>query len=134
MSISIVFSYPITIYPTNQVLQSFFLPCLSDESKLKAFLRFLLNGCVLLLGSYFSNIFYANLDTIIAFSGVVLGSVVILIIPTMCHYKIIASRLSQDQRGKHKLIDLVIIGFAVIVATMVVVVKIIHLREGTADL
>ena len=92
MCINIVFSYSVTIYPCNQVLQSIFLPCLSDKSTLKSILSLLLNGAILFLGCYLAIIFYVSLDSYLAFSGVILGSLVVLIIPAMCHYKLIADR------------------------------------------
>ena len=87
---NIMFSYPLTIYPTNVVLDSilFRRPRYHAEN----FIRL----CVLILGMQLAIHFYDKLDKILALSGTLLGTSVVLFLPALCHYKLMQSSNKVD--------------------------------------
>ena len=89
---NLVFSYPLTIYPTNIVLDSMLFGSLDETSKLRIFLEGLSRTVVLIIGMLLAIFFYDSLDKVLALSGTMLGTTVVLFIPAVCHYRLIASK------------------------------------------
>ena len=94
--INLVFSYPLTIYPTNTILEGFILSGISKENTtirlvLENFSRF----CICVLGCFCSIIFQAKLDQFLGISGAVLGIPIILIVPSICHFKLCAKTKAE---------------------------------------
>jgi hypothetical protein len=93
--LNLVFSYPLTVYPTNRIIESFLFMKMKEETTLKAWLMNLSRTVVVFLGCYFSILFKATLDDFLGVSGAVLGISIILIIPTLCHYNVVAKTKSE---------------------------------------
>jgi len=90
-SINIMFSYPITIFPTNQILEEIFLSRFAENSTYRNFFFRLICTIVLILGLVSAVQFYHDLDKILATTGVAFGTFVVLFVPSLCHYKLIAT-------------------------------------------
>ena len=88
--INLVFSYPLTIFPTNKIIESFLFRCMPRVTFTRKWLKNLSRTVVCFLGCWFSILFRANLDDFLGVSGAVLGVSIILIMPTLCHYKLVA--------------------------------------------
>ena len=90
-SFNIMFSYPITIFPTNQILDEMLLARFPENSTLRVVSFRLICTLVLLLGLVSAIQFYHDLDKILATTGVAFGTFVVLFVPSLCHYKLIAT-------------------------------------------
>ena len=88
--LNLVFSYPLTIYPTNKIIESFLFVRMKEVTTKRKWLKNLSRTVVAFLGCYFSILFKDVLDDFLGVTGAVLGISIILIIPTLCHYKICA--------------------------------------------
>lgn len=106
-----MFSYPVTVYPTNQVIQSTFFINYDEGSYSRNLLNSIASTIVLALGLLFAIQYYSKLDTLLATTALLIGAPVVLIIPSLCHYKLIAAR---KDTGNDRCIDLSIIIYAVI--------------------
>ena len=87
---NILFSYPTTIYPTNLIIDSCLfrrIENLPSKHKIKENISHTL---VLLAGILLAVFFYEKLDKLLALSGTILGTMLVLFIPSMCHYKLVA--------------------------------------------
>ena len=111
-SANIVFSYPITIFPTNQILDEMLLARLPENSTHRVALFRLICTIVLTLGLVCAIQFYHDLDKILATTGVAFGTFVVLFVPSLCHYRLIATHPKfGSKRARH--VDLFIISYSV---------------------
>ena len=85
--LNLVFSYPLTIFPANKIIESFIFANMKEVTTLRKWLKNLSRTVVVFLGCYFSILFKEELDDFLGVTGAVLGISIILIIPTLCHYK-----------------------------------------------
>ena len=85
--LNLVFSYPLCIYPTNKIIESFLFVKMKEVTTLRKWLKNLSRTIIVFLGCYFSILFKESLDDFLGVTGAVLGISIILIIPTLCHYK-----------------------------------------------
>lgn len=107
--VNLVFSYPLTIYPTNKSIESFLFVRMLENTWQRKWLKNLSRTVVCFLGCFLSITFTNVLDHFLGVSGAVLGIPIILITPTLCHYKLVAeSKLS-------KRVDVAFILFAIAV-------------------
>lgn len=60
--VNLVFSYPITIHPTNNILESFLFAFLNPESKVRYWLSNFTRMVICFLGCFFSIMFQSRLD------------------------------------------------------------------------
>jgi hypothetical protein len=93
-----MFSYPLTIYPTNVILDSIvfdrIIKMQEGSTKRYWYENFLRVG-VLMIGLILAVFFYDKLDKVLAASGTLLGTTVVLLVPTLCHIRIIGWSLSN---------------------------------------
>jgi len=85
--INLVFSYPLTIYPANQILENFMFGSLKHSRKttLRKWLKNLSRFLVVTAGCACSIFLQPILDQFLGISGAVIGIPIILIVPTLCH-------------------------------------------------
>jgi amino acid permease len=108
--INILFSYVITIYPTNQVLQGLFFSKFDEDTNSRRVFNAFGSLVILILGFTCAITFYSTLDRFLGVSGVLIGCPVILIIPCLCHYML----LSRNGKTSQKAADIFIILYAII--------------------
>lgn len=106
--VNLVFSYPLSIYPTNVTLEGYLFSKLK-EGATRYWLCNLSRFFVCFAACFCSITFESILDEFLGLTGSILGIPIILIVPTVCHYNIVA------ETKREKTIDLVIIGFSCIV-------------------
>jgi len=88
---NLLFSYPLTIYPTNVVIDNILFDRilkLQEGSTHRYWLENFSRICVLVIGILLAVFFYDQLDKILALMGTILGTTVVLFIPACCHYRI----------------------------------------------
>ena len=85
-TLNLVFSYPLTIYPTNIILDSIFLSSFREGTCSRSFLEKLIRTIVLLSAILLAVYLYSHLDIFLAASGTFLGTTVVLLIPSLCHH------------------------------------------------
>ena len=100
--VNLICTYPLAIYAVNQSIEDFIFEKTEKESFREKWLRNLSRTFVCFMGCFCAIIFKEQLDNFLGLSGAVLGITVILILPTMCHYRMIA------ESKRDKIIDLVI--------------------------
>jgi proton-coupled amino acid transporter len=88
--INLVFSYPLSIYPTNATIEIYTLSRLDEKSTLKYWLTNFSRCIVVFLACFCSITFQKILDEFLGLTGALLGIPIILIVPLVCHYKLIA--------------------------------------------
>jgi len=106
--INLVFSYPLTVYPTNKILESFIFVKMLHNTPTRKWLKNLSRTIICFLGCFLSISFSNVLDKFLGVSGAVIGIPIILIIPTLCHYKLIA------ESRRDKILDITLILFSII--------------------
>ena len=88
--INLFFSYPLVIYMTNVILEGFLCKKCKKRGPmrkwLKNFSRSIILGIAIIIAMYYLE----DLTTILALSGTILGTSVVMTIPTLCHYKLCA--------------------------------------------
>ena len=114
-SINLLFSYPLTIFVTNQTLAAFIFGTSEDErlgyhheSTWHFWKLNILRSGVLLAGIIVTICVAGVLDRMISIMGVLLGMSNVLFMPALCHYRLLA----ETQRAKT--IDIVIMSLAVV--------------------
>ena len=111
---NLVFSYPLTIFPTNLVIDSILFDDilkLEENSKVRLWAENFSRGVVCLIGVLLAVFLYDKLDKVIALSGTFLGTTVVLFIPATCHFKLVASSRFHGSNFQ-KIVDLFIIIYA----------------------
>ena len=107
--INIIISYPLIVFAIFQILESLLFQKMK-YSMCRTWLKNLSRTVVVLTGLLIAFFFYYNLHKILGLAGVVLGSFIVLITPSLIHRK-----LNADTAFK-KGIDIAIIIYAVIMA------------------
>ena len=102
-------SYPLVIYVTNNIVEGFVFAKMR-YSMLRIWLKNFSRLVVLFVGVCVAIYFYYLLHRIMALSGVVLGSFIVLITPNYIHYKVVAE--TQCSRC----MDLLVIIYAIIIS------------------
>jgi hypothetical protein len=87
--INILFSIPLILYITNQITESYIFYKM-EFSRLRVWLKNLSRSIVVILAALISFFFYYHLHKILSFVGVVFGSFVVIVTPTLVHYKLVA--------------------------------------------
>ena len=82
--IMIVISYPLTIYITNYVIEYIIFRKM-DYSECRKWLKNLSRSFVVAIALIISVIYYYSLHKILGFSGLILGSIIVLITPSLIH-------------------------------------------------
>ena len=88
--INLVFSYPLTIFITNVILEGFTFHNSKSSPNIRKWLKNLQRSCVLLFGIICAIYLKDVLDQILAISGTILGTTVVMKFPVLCHYKLLA--------------------------------------------
>ena len=90
----ILISYPLTVYVCNQVLD-YAIFRKTEPSSTRTWLKNLVRTINLTLAIIIAVTFYYSLHKILGFSGVVLGSIIVIIFPALIHNKIVAETTSS---------------------------------------
>lgn len=107
--VNLMFSYPLSIYPTNSTIETYLYSGIQNESVkywVCNFSRFL----VCFAACFCAIIFHSILDQFLGLTGAILGIPIILIVPLLCHYKLCA--IDRFQRG----VDVVLISISIFVS------------------
>ena len=88
--INLVFSYPLIIYMTNIILEGFMFKSWKKATNARKYCKNLSRSMVLLLGIIAAMYLKDMLDKVLALCGTLLGSTVVMTIPALCHYKLLA--------------------------------------------
>lgn len=94
--INLIFSYPLIIYITNIILESYIFKSWKKATSCRKWSKNLQRTIVLLLGIIAAMYLKDCLDKVLALSGTLLGTTVVLIIPTLCHQKLLAKTMEQS--------------------------------------
>ena len=112
----LIFTYPLVIYPTNQILEKLAIDKLfKPNSSIGYWLKNCSRLAVCFLSTYSAIELSKSLDKFIGLLGAVLCAPLALIIPTICHFKLVA------QTRTEKIIDIVIVAFSFIIMVFCVV-------------
>jgi len=86
--LNLVFSYPLTIFITNIIIESYTIPknLLKTKPNCRKYLKNTQRCLVLLIGIICAIYFHKSLDKLSALSGSILGTSVVLILRAMLHY------------------------------------------------
>jgi len=87
--VNIILSYPLVVPVINQILEGFIFGKMR-YSMLRTWLKNLSRTLVVVVGLLVAYYFYYSLHKVLSFSGVVLGSFVVLITPCLIHLKVLA--------------------------------------------
>ena len=85
---NVIFSYPLYIIVTNQIIESFIFKKMKN-SELRKWLKNLSRTIITILAVLIAVTFYHKLPKILALSGIILGAVIVLILPPLIHNKIV---------------------------------------------
>lgn len=88
---NIIFSYPLNIYQTNNILESFTFNKM-EYSKCRTWLKNISRTLVVVVGVIVAVTFYYKIPKIIGLTAVILGSFIALIIPPLLHNKIVVGK------------------------------------------
>jgi len=88
--INLVFSYPLVIYMTNQILEAYLFSSWKKRSKCRKWSKNFSRSMVLASSIIVSIYFADTLDKVLALTGTIFGTAVVMTIPTLCHYSLIA--------------------------------------------
>jgi hypothetical protein len=107
--VNIIFSFPLLIYVTNQIVESYVF-CKMKYSTLRTWLKNLSRTVIVTIAALVAYFFYYQLHKIFSFFGVVIGSFVVLITPALIHYREVSETKSS------RVINVLIIIYASIMA------------------
>lgn len=93
--INLVFSYPLTIFITNLILESFTFKNFKENNKQRKYLKNAQRSIVLLLGIVCAIYLKESLDKLLALSGTILGTNVVMSIPAICHLRLMAKTKTE---------------------------------------
>ena len=85
----VVFSYPVTIYITNYVIESIIFKRM-EHSTTRKWLKNLSRTVVLAIGVIIGSLFYYQLPKFAGVSGTIFGTIVVFIFPALLHNKLTA--------------------------------------------
>jgi len=111
--LNLVFSYPLTIFVTNIIAESYTFSKMKKASKCRKWLKNLQRSVVLLLGIILALYFRKYLDKVLSLCGCILGTTVVMTFPVLAHYKLLA------KTTKDKVIDITML--VISVSVMIVV-------------
>jgi proton-coupled amino acid transporter len=100
--------YSLTIYPTNNILESYVLKSV-PRSKARTWLKNVMRLIIVVLGVIFATLLASKLDKFINILGALLCAPVAFIMPTLCHYQIVAKTRGQ------KIKDLIILSISIVI-------------------
>ena len=87
----IIFTYPLTIYPTNTILDSYMVEVVfPKQSRGRTWLKNFSRFCICFFAAYLGIEFKESLDRVISLIGALFCAPVALIIPTFCHLILLA--------------------------------------------
>lgn len=89
--VNLVFSYPLTIFPANRILESFIFSSKESSSVSRKWMINFSRFLMVVFACFCSINLQAILDQFLGISGAVLGIPIILIVPTLCHLRLCAS-------------------------------------------
>ena len=92
--INLVYSYPLSIYPTNQILGRLTTSCI-PEGRYKYWVVNFQRTLVIFLACFLSITFADTLDHFLGVTGAAFGIPLILMAPTMCDYVVVATKKSE---------------------------------------
>lgn len=107
--INLVFSYPLTIFITNLILESYTCRKYKKATTARKWLKNCQRSLVLLAGILCALYLKDSLDKVLSLSGCILGTTVCLTMPVVCHYSLLA------KTTKEKAVDIFIFVFAQVV-------------------
>jgi proton-coupled amino acid transporter len=93
--LNLVFSYPLTIFITNLILEGFTFRHSKRNTTLRKWLKNFQRSFVLLVGIVCALYLKDSLDKIFALSGTVLGTTVVMSIPAICHLNLLAKTKTE---------------------------------------
>mmetsp|Transcript_13695 Transcript_13695/g.23352 ORF Transcript_13695/g.23352 Transcript_13695/m.23352 type:complete len:131 (-) Transcript_13695:76-468(-) len=88
--LNLVFSYPLSIFPTNKIVEGFVFKKLKKNTPMRKWLKNISRLLVCFLGVYLSITVRNQLDKVLGITGGFLGVIIVLIVPTLCHFQIMA--------------------------------------------
>lgn len=107
--VNLVFSYPLTIFITNLILESYTCRRFKKATRTRKWLKNMQRTAVLLAGILCALYLKDSLDRVLSLSGCILGTTVCLTMPALSHYSLLA------RTTKEKAVDLFILVFAQVV-------------------
>ena len=87
---NVIFSYPLTIYVTNQIIESIVFSRMR-YSELRKWLKNLSRTIVIFLAVFIGVTYYHYMPKILGLIGVILGAIVVIITPALIHNKLVAN-------------------------------------------
>lgn len=90
MCVNIIFSYPLLIYITNQIIEQYVFAKMRF-SALRTWLKNLSRTVVLVAAILIGFFFYYSLHKILSWVGVVIGAFIVLVTPALVHNKVCAT-------------------------------------------
>jgi len=100
--VSLLFSYPLTAKPIFDGLEDFFFKAGASSDQTQKWKVNALRSSVVVFTVIFSILVSHALDKVISLLGAILGVTIVLMIPSYCHYKLLA------QTTWEKTVDVVI--------------------------
>lgn len=88
--VNIFFSYPICIYMTNIILEGYICKSCKKRGPMRKWLKNFSRSLVLAAAIIIALYFIDTLTNILALCGTILGTSVVMTVPTLCHYKLCA--------------------------------------------
>jgi len=83
----VVFAYPLLIYVVNQVIEYNIFYSM-PYSEVRKWLKNLSRTIVVIAATIIANLFYYKLHQIYGFFGVILGSIIVMIVPSLIHNEV----------------------------------------------
>jgi hypothetical protein len=121
--IMILFSYPLTIFTANQVIEGFIFGKMM-YSELRKWLKNLSRTVVVALGVSISIVTYYSLPVINGFFGALFGTIVVILVPSLMHNKILAETKCD------RCCNYFLMGFAITSATIIPIAVIVIFVTG----
>ena len=109
--VNLVFSYPLVIYITNVIFESYTFANMK-KSSCRTWLKNVQRSFVLLFAILCAIYLKDKLDKLLALSGTILGSTVVMLVPVLCHFFLIAKTCCE------KAVDIIL---AIIAVTILIV-------------
>ena len=113
--IMLVFSYPLTIYVTNQVLEYNIFRKM-EYGPLRYWLKNLSRTTVCAAATLIAVTFYKSLHVINGLIGVILGGTVVMIVPSLIHNRLSARTPCQ------RFLNYALVTYAIVAATVVTII------------
>lgn len=121
----IVFSYPVTIFVTNYVIEYIIFRRM-EHSTARKWLKNLSRTIVLALGVIIGTIFYYQLPKIAGIIGAIFGTIVVFIFPSILHNKLVAKTTCD------RCFNIFLIVYGVVLSIVILTLLIINWNNGTS--